>query len=111
VSPSCVLPRLPVADVDATGSRWEGWREDAACRGQTTEDWFPHRGESSTVALAACRVCPVVTPCLLAGLHETEGIWGGVSARQRRSFRTYLRKALGVAADEEDDGDEEFDAA
>lgn len=28
-------------------------------------------------AKAVCATCPVITPCLIRGMNEVEGIWGG----------------------------------
>jgi hypothetical protein len=61
------------------------WVERAACRGQPTWLWFPdERGRgTSPVALAICARCAVRVPCGEAGVGEI-GIWGGMSARERR---------------------------
>src|SRR5689334_3199005 len=78
----------------------DGWREDAACHpasrpeGVTRAEWtavfFPQRGDSTARAREVCARCPVRDRCLLEadGLpREREGIWGGLSGRQRRRLR------------------------
>lgn len=72
----------------------EPWMLDAACRGHTTETFFPHPGESHEEALAVCRDCPVVEPCLEYALtHHEIGVWGGTDAEQRRLIRIERRGA------------------
>lgn len=67
--PASLLPQLPLA----------------ACRGADTSLFYPERGESAEEAVRICRACPERRPCLHWALehHETVGIWGGTSARQR----------------------------
>lgn len=63
------------------------WHDDAACRGQGTEPWFPDRGDDVRPAKAVCHTCPVQQECLDAAEQERHGIWGGLSERQRRRLR------------------------
>lgn len=69
------------------------WMARAACRGQPTELFFPVRGEDVRPALELCRECPVRRECAeyalgsTAGTLAVSGIWGGLSARQRRRLR------------------------
>ncbi len=44
-------------------------------------------------AKALCSACPVRSDCLLYGLNEPSGIWGGRTARERRFIRRRLRGA------------------
>lgn len=64
------------------------WHARAACRGQT-ELFFPTRGEQQTEALKYCAICPVWRDCLDHALAngERNGIWGGVSEKERRRLR------------------------
>lgn len=80
------------------------WRDEAACKGENPEWWWP-RNDSDTnphslpippqeqVAIAICRHCPVIKECgSYADRNEMSGIWGGkqrfgpgpVRAQQRR---------------------------
>lgn len=63
------------------------WQQQAACRGRGVNQWFPDRGESVEPAKQVCAICPVAEECAEAGRGETNGIWGGLSGRQRRQQR------------------------
>ena len=71
------------------------WHEFALCRGSMQAGiapWFPERGEQVDEAIAVCEQCPVMGPCREVGLerfsgYRTVGVWGGLSARQRRILR------------------------
>jgi WhiB family redox-sensing transcriptional regulator len=70
------------------------WRELAACRGNDLNLFFPGRGESAEPARQVCAACPVRQPCLGYAISNaiTDGIWGGLTERERRALRTsYLR--------------------
>lgn len=77
-----------------------GWRDLAACRGVDPDLFFPERGESTEPAKAVCAVCPVRVKCLAAHIGESVGVFGGLSARQRKSLRSERWRAAraGVAA-------------
>jgi len=66
------------------------WRELAACRGADLNLFFPGRGESAESARRVCAACPVRQPCLDYALGNaiTDGIWGGLTERERRPLRT-----------------------
>lgn len=66
----------------------EPWREFAICVGH--EALFFDE-EFEPMAKAICAQCPVATPCLEAGMRETDGVWGGMSALDRRALRRYMR--------------------
>ncbi len=73
----------------------EGWRADAACSGADASLFFPC-GEDEALAQAAkavCAVCPVREECLQYALatNQSEGVWGGMSAGDRRRLRRRLR--------------------
>lgn len=63
------------------------WRKRAACRGKPPWMFFPARGDHKTVkaAKAVCATCPVSAECLEANRGEREGVYGGTSARERRT--------------------------
>ncbi len=70
-----------------TVQRWDY----AACTNGDPERWFPapntpHR--QVAVAVAICARCPVRLECLLFALSHDEryGIWGGLTAEDRRSL-------------------------
>lgn len=67
------------------------WMAEGACRTEEPDIFFPGRKEADKVKKAKeiCAGCPVSAQCLEWALYhnEREGIWGGVSARQRKAMR------------------------
>lgn len=68
----------------------DSWWVLAACKGGITDPWFPPVGGSGAAAKSVCATCEVQTECLLYGLFEEYGIWGGLSGRQRKALRRLL---------------------
>ncbi len=72
------------------------WQHRAACRGPQAAVFFPpdkpeRRDEKryrEAMAKAICAQCPVIDECLAYALaiREQHGIWGGMSANERRSL-------------------------
>jgi len=62
------------------------WLEDAACKHLDTNIFFPGRGGQLGLARKICYSCPVRQQCLDFAVenHETRGVWGGTSERERR---------------------------
>lgn len=86
------IDTLPIPDLPDEPS--EDWHEQAACRHHPTPDlWFQagFAGLPSEVA-RICADCPVRGDCLLAGLNEPEGVWGGLSGARRDKVRRMLRR-------------------
>nr|CEL19676.1 WhiB-like transcription regulator [Kibdelosporangium sp. MJ126-NF4]CTQ94524.1 WhiB-like transcription regulator [Kibdelosporangium sp. MJ126-NF4] len=81
------------------------WRDDAACRDQDPELFFPigNQGQATQdqidEAKAVCWRCPVRAACLQEALDNGEdaGVWGGWTAAERREFRRTGRR-VGDAA-------------
>lgn len=71
------------------------WMDRAACSDQDPERFFPKRHPEKVQAF--CRRCPVVLECGLYALAETydghplEGVWGGLTARQRAAVNKTRR--------------------
>ena len=68
------------------------WRELAACSGREDMLFFPpNEAEVHFVraAKAVCEGCPVQADCLAYAIEtsQTEGIWGGLTSRERRAAR------------------------
>ena len=69
------------------GQSWhvrdDGWRGFAACR-RTGVDFFDE--DQAEAAVAVCAGCPVLEPCRELALLELvpEGVWGGLTPRDRR---------------------------
>ena len=76
----------------------DDWRTRAECLGMSVNLFFPARGANldAVWAKAICAACPVRQKCLDANLHETVGIWGGMSEEERRKER---RRRAGFAED------------
>ena len=84
-------PRSEVADqlyliMEARNER--DWRHSAACKGMDPDVFFLRRdqGGRNAAAKAVCAGCPVSAECLEVGANELAGIWGGLSAQQRRQL-------------------------
>jgi WhiB family transcriptional regulator, redox-sensing transcriptional regulator len=77
------------------------WRELAACRGADLDLFFPGRGESAEPARQVCAACPVRQPCLDYAVSNaiTDGIWGGLTERERRALRTSYLRAVRLERD------------
>ena len=77
------------------------WRELAACRGADLNLFFPARGGSAEPARQVCAACPVRQPCLDYAVSNaiTDGIWGGLTERERRALRTSYLRAVRLERD------------
>ena len=67
------------------------WQDSAACRWTDPDLWFPQPGQADVVraAIRICQTCRVRTECLqesfrLPAHMRRVGIWGGLTAEQRR---------------------------
>ena len=86
-----------IARSDA-GAVWDllrvpAWHSDAACKEHRELDWFPGSGDDIVAPMTVCAGCLVREECLAAALarNEPDGIWGGLTTRERRRQR---RKSL-----------------
>lgn len=72
------------------------WQDDAACKGEDIELFYPPRHVSGQAAKRICRDCLVQKDCLIYALKNEEefGIWGGHSERERRKIRKQYRLQL-----------------
>ena len=71
------------------------WRDQAACKGKPTWMFFDSEGETfaekterEKAVKAMCAVCPVTEQCLEDG-KNLDGIWGGLTAAERRGRRRH----------------------
>lgn len=56
----------------------EPWKENAACRTVSRDNFFLSRGQSSKIARQTCQRCPVQPECEeYANKNGLEGWWGG----------------------------------
>ena len=61
------------------------WHDGAICRGQTDLFFAEVHLHASVDAKKMCRRCPVRRDCLTwAMTHDEHGIWGGLTATERR---------------------------
>lgn len=73
------------------------WRDRGRCRGVDPDVFYPEEddAESETAAKAVCEHCPVREPCLEHAITRREkiGIWGGLTAIERRRLIRRRRRA------------------
>lgn len=70
-----------------TVERDHGWRADALCAQVDPELFYPDHGATAAPARAICMACEVRPQCLQWALgREKEGVWGGMSAGQRKAI-------------------------
>jgi len=84
--------RVALCDVPPPGP----WARHARCKNTPPELWFPARGDDTGLAKQICARCPVIDDCLayaLAAGQQLQGIWGGTSARERRTLRSSASRA------------------
>ena len=70
------------------------WRDQARCRGVDPDIFHPSDEDDGLEAKAICAVCPVREACLEFALtaREKDGVWGGLTARERRRVLRQRRK-------------------
>jgi WhiB family transcriptional regulator, redox-sensing transcriptional regulator len=71
------------------------WRQRAACRGVDPGIFYPVSDEDAEEAKAICMSCQVRQSCLEYSLatREREGVWGGLTERERRRIVRQRRKS------------------
>lgn len=77
------------------------WQSAAACRGKDPSLWFcddpdnPDPASDDEIeAVNICATCPVIGQCALAALNEQQGMWAGMTTRNRQRLRRYLRRGV-----------------
>ncbi|GAA4786098.1 hypothetical protein GCM10023200_20090 [Actinomycetospora chlora] len=72
------------------------WRNDAACRDEDPELFFPVGTSGPALsqiarAKSVCRRCPAMTECLKWALESGQdaGVWGGASEDERRALKRH----------------------
>jgi WhiB family redox-sensing transcriptional regulator len=78
-----------------TTTTTQQWRQYARCLGVDPELFYPTSDEAAEDAKAICRVCPVREPCLEHAItaREKQGVWGGLTERERRRMIRQRRKS------------------
>jgi len=75
------------------------WRDHAECRGVDPGIFHPDDEEenefSAEAAKTICMSCPVREPCLehAIAVREKHGVWGGLTARERRRLIRRRRRS------------------
>jgi WhiB family redox-sensing transcriptional regulator len=72
------------------------WRNDAACRDEDPELFFPVGTSGPALsqiaqAKSVCRRCPAMSECLQWALESGQdaGVWGGASEDERRALKRH----------------------
>jgi len=78
-----MTPEVLVACADGS------WMAEAKCRGMNTNIFYPPRGDTTGYAAAkkVCEGCPVILECRVTHASAHDGIFGGMSARERKRWR------------------------
>ena len=70
------------------------WMRDAACkRAPPGVTWFPEPGDDFRDSIRICHGCPCRKECRAWAIERPDlrGIWGGLTARERESWRAQRR--------------------
>lgn len=78
------IPTKSVRPAEAREGRDYQWMTEAACLGEDTELWFA--AETEQQAKDICERCPVRQQCLSTFLNEAEGVFGGLSRKERQKL-------------------------
>lgn len=78
--------------------RGPAWRADALCKEYPDLAWFGKTERSSKAAKAVCSDCLVREECLAYAMSDPtlEGIWGGLTRRERGQLRHSGSEPLGA---------------
>jgi WhiB family redox-sensing transcriptional regulator len=66
------------------------WQADALCREHPEVSFFPEKGQPAGPAKRVCQECLVFADCRRWALEQgpdLEGVWGGMTPRERRTVR------------------------
>lgn len=71
------------------------WRDQARCQGVDPEVFHPVDDDDGSEAKAICALCSVREPCREYAItaREKDGVWGGLTARERRRLIRQRRKS------------------
>jgi WhiB family redox-sensing transcriptional regulator len=76
------------------------WRDEARCAETNPDAFFPVKGGSAREAIAICSDCPVAVQCLQFAVdtEQLTGVWGGLTAWERRKIRVAAERRKVTAA-------------
>ncbi len=85
------------------------WHADALCREYPGVSFYPERGQPTGPAKAICGRCAVRQDCEAAARANAEefGVWGGLSAQERRVSSAAVGALVGLAAGDSGGSDSE----
>lgn len=73
------------------------WRERAACAGKQEFFFSDHKASLVREAKLICASCVVRPQCLAHAMkHDEYGVWGGLTANERRKARRAQKSSLRV---------------
>lgn len=85
-------PILALAVILETRIDQAAWRRHAVCRGVAAWVFYPEPDDEPTLAAArrVCESCRVRQECLAAHIDEPDGVFGGLTASERRGLKRVL---------------------
>lgn len=94
-TPDVALARRELSGVLADLLLPPAWVADALCTQVDPELFFPTRGRQGRATRRVCAGCPVRVECAeyAIGRSELDGVWGGLSPKQRKAARRARRRA------------------
>jgi hypothetical protein len=67
------------------------WRDDAACKDQPLDLFYPEDYDDPSAAFELCQRCPVQADCFAHAIkHERHGIWAHTTPLDRKKIRQKL---------------------
>ena len=63
------------------------WQDYALCAEVGPDLFLPEDGASAGPAKSICAECPVIAQCLELGMKVSDGIFGGLTPKERRRLR------------------------
>lgn len=74
------------------------WKDHAACSGKQELFFSDHKATVVREAKKICITCVVRSQCLAHAMkHDEYGVWGGLTANERRKARKAQKENLRVA--------------
>lgn len=82
--------------IQGSKSTSEEWKLNGVCRTIDPELWFPGEQQTGAEAKRWCKTCPVMLTCLQYAIENAEpyGVWGGMTANERKLFRRLVVKSI-----------------
>ena len=65
----------------------DGWMGSALCTQVDADVFYPGPGGDIRPAKKICGACPVREPCLVYGMDDPHGVYGGLTPNEREKLR------------------------